>query len=73
MAATLRDVAQRAGVTFKTVSRALNDEPSVRPETRERVRAATHELAYTPHPTARQMRMRRAMAIGFVSGGSRHR
>jgi LacI family transcriptional regulator len=67
VAATIRDVAQRAGVSFKTVSRVLNDEPSVRPETRERVRAAIRELAYTPHHTARQMRTRRSKTIGFVS------
>ena len=67
MAATIRDVAQRAGVSFKTVSRVLNDESSVRPETRERVRAAIRELAYTPHHTARQMRTRRSKTIGFVS------
>lgn len=67
MAATIRDVAQRAGVSFKTVSRVLNDEPSVRPETRELVRAAIRELAYTPHHTARQMRTRRSKTIGFVS------
>lgn len=67
MAATIRDVAQRAGVSFKTVSRVLNDEPSVRPETRERVRAAIRELAYTPHQSARQMRTRRSKTIGFVS------
>jgi LacI family transcriptional regulator len=67
VAATIRDVAQRAGVSFKTVSRVLNDEPSVRPATRERVRAAVRELGYTPHHTARQMRTRRSKTIGFVS------
>jgi LacI family transcriptional regulator len=67
VAATIRDVAHRAGVSFKTVSRVLNDEPSVRPATRERVRAAIRELGYTPHHTARQMRTRRSKTIGFVS------
>jgi LacI family transcriptional regulator len=67
VAATIRDVAERAGVSFKTVSRVMNDEPSVRPATRERVRMAIRELGYTPHHTARQMRTRRSKTIGFVS------
>jgi LacI family transcriptional regulator len=43
---TLRDVADKAGVSFKTVSRVVNDEPGVRAETAERVLAAVAELGY---------------------------
>jgi LacI family transcriptional regulator len=43
---TLRHVADRAGVSFKTVSRVVNDEPGVRAETAERVLAAVAELGY---------------------------
>lgn len=67
MAATIRDVAKHAGVSFKTVSRVLNGEESVRPRTRERVLEAVQALGYTAHHTARQMRTRRSNTIGFVS------
>src|SRR5437588_683104 len=40
---TIHDVAKAAGVAIKTVSRVLNDEPNVRPETRARVLAAAEQ------------------------------
>jgi LacI family transcriptional regulator len=40
----MRDVGERAGVSFKTVSRVVNGEAAVRPEVRERVLAAIEEL-----------------------------
>ena len=67
VAATIRDVAKRAGVSFKTVSRVLNGEDTVRPATRQRVLDAMDTLDYTPHHTARQMRTRRSNTIGFIS------
>src|SRR5205085_2021641 len=51
--ATLREVAQRAGVSVATASRAINASPGVRRETRERVERAMRELLYVP-PTRRQ-------------------
>ncbi|MDR2722916.1 MAG: LacI family DNA-binding transcriptional regulator, partial [Cellulomonadaceae bacterium] len=42
----MTDVAARAGVSHQTVSRVLNDHPSVRPATRDRVLAAIEELGY---------------------------
>ncbi|WP_199043214.1 helix-turn-helix domain-containing protein [Glycomyces salinus] len=41
-----REVTARAGVGIKTVSRVLNDEPNVRPQTREHILAAVDELGY---------------------------
>jgi len=67
VAATIRDVAKRAGVSFKTVSRVLNGEATVRPVTRQRVLDAMDALDYTPHHTARQMRTRRSNTIGLIS------
>jgi len=67
VAATIRDVAKSAGVSFKTVSRVLNDETTVRPATRQRVLDAMEALDYTPHHTARQMRTRQSNTIGFIS------
>ena len=53
---TMRDVGERAGVSFKTVSRVVNGEESVRPELRERVLAAIEELGYRPDPAASTLR-----------------
>src|SRR5699024_5850057 len=52
----LRDVAELAGVSTKTVSNVVNDYPHVRDSTRERVRAAVLEIGYRPQVAARQLR-----------------
>ena len=54
--ATIKDVAKLAGVSFKTVSRVINREPSVGEELQERVWAAIKELDYQPNLSARQLR-----------------
>ena len=53
MKATITDVAKRANVSIKTVSRVLNNEPNVAETTRERVRAACRDLRYSPNLAAR--------------------
>jgi LacI family transcriptional regulator len=52
---TLADVAKRAGVSSKSVSRVVNDEAHVRPELAERIRAAIDELGYRPDRRARDL------------------
>lgn len=53
---TLRDVAALAGVSFKTVSRVVNDEPGVSTTLASRVRAAADELGYRPNAAATALR-----------------
>lgn len=53
---TMRDVAARAGVSFKTVSRVVNDEPGVSASVGRRVRRAVEELNYRPNAGARILR-----------------
>jgi LacI family transcriptional regulator len=65
-AATIKDVALRAQVSLKTVSRVINDEPSVRPNTRARVLKAIDDLNYRPDVSARSLRGAKAYAIGLV-------
>lgn len=65
--ATVFDVAKLAGVSIKTVSRVVNDEPSVRPATRDRVRQAIEKLDYRPHSGARLMRSTKSGIIGLIS------
>jgi LacI family transcriptional regulator len=64
--ATLRDVAREAGVSVSTVSRALNDQPFVRPEVRDRVLSASAALGYRPDVAARSMRTGTTGAVGLV-------
>ena len=66
MAATIRDVAREAGVSIATVSRVMRDSADVRPDTRERVRAAAAELRYVPSQLGRQLAERRHAANGIV-------
>jgi LacI family transcriptional regulator len=66
MAATIKDVAKRAGVSVATVSRALNNATNVTPETRERVQAAATALRFTPSSAARSLITRRTDTIGAL-------
>ncbi|MEU7581414.1 LacI family DNA-binding transcriptional regulator [Streptomyces sp. NPDC041068] len=64
---TLRDVAERAGVSAMTASRVLRDDPQVLPATRERVRAAATALGYRPNEVARSLRLGRGSGlVGLV-------
>jgi len=66
MVVTLRDVAQRAGVSSATVSRVLAGRPHVSDETRRRVLAAVKDLDYRPDRVARSLRVRRSSILGLV-------
>jgi LacI family transcriptional regulator len=63
---TIRDVAKRAKVSLKSVSRVINHETSVREETRNRVLQAIADLNYQPDLSARSLRSARSYAIGLV-------
>lgn len=63
---TIRDVARRARVSIATVSRALNNTGTVRPEIRERVRRVARSLRYTPHGGARSLIFGRTHTVGLL-------
>jgi LacI family transcriptional regulator len=65
---TIRDVAQRAGVSIATVSRALNEKGDIRPETRARVQEAAEALGYAADPAARALVTHRTNVVGVVVG-----
>ena len=65
--ATIKEVAQRAGVSIRTVSRVLNDHPHVANATRERVRRVIEELDFRPNAAARYMRTGQSQLIGFLT------
>ncbi|WP_448565635.1 LacI family DNA-binding transcriptional regulator [Thalassotalea ganghwensis] len=66
MKATINDVAKQAGVSIKTVSRVMNNEPSVRQPTREKVMAVVKELNYQPNLAARNLAGTKAFSIAFI-------
>lgn len=64
--ATIEDVAQLAGVSIKTVSRVINNEPNVRDTTRERVKNAVANLNYRPNQSARNLAGDRSHLVALV-------
>lgn len=64
--ATIRDVAERAGVSVGTVSHVLNGSTLVREETRQRVLQAIQALNYHPKAAARSLSTQRADTIGMI-------
>ena len=62
---TLKSVASQAGVSYQTVSKVLNGQIQVAPETRERILKAADELGYRPNQIARNMRAQRSHMIGY--------
>ena len=62
----MREVALLAGVSHMTVSRVINDHPSIAPATRERVLGAMRQLNYTPNSVARALATRKTNRIGVV-------
>ena len=67
--ATIKDVAERSGVSITTVSHVLNEVPGKRVSsaTRARVLKSAEELLYSPNRLARGLRTQRTQMIGFLS------
>src|SRR5919198_3796567 len=65
---TIRDVAERAGVSIATVSRVLNNRADVSVETRERVREVAREVGYAADPAARGLVTQRSQLVAVVVG-----
>jgi len=63
---TMKDVAARAGVALKTVSRVVNGEPGVTPTTATRVMDAIDDLGFRRNESARLLRTGRTSALGFI-------
>ena len=66
MAATIKSVAEMAGVSIKTVSRVINKEGTVKPDTLQRVEEAIKALKYTPNKAARDLASKGASVLGYV-------
>ena len=68
--ATLKDIAEAAGVSAMTVSRAINNKPGISEETRQRVLKAVQETGYVPNFSAKSLRMRESRTLGVVLSDS---
>jgi LacI family transcriptional regulator len=66
MRVTIHDVARQAGVSVKTVSRAINDHPDVSAATRGTVLEAVRALGFRPNAAARGLRSGRSGMIGLL-------
>lgn len=65
---TIKDVAREAGVSVQTVSRVVNEQTDVAPDTRLRVSAVIERLDYHPNAVARTLSRRRSHLLGVVAG-----
>lgn len=63
---TIKDIARLSGVGKSTVSRVLNNEGSVSPQTRERVEAVIRQQGFTPSKSARAMRGQSDKVVGII-------
>ncbi|MCW6608277.1 trehalose operon repressor TreR [Yersinia ruckeri] len=63
---TIKDIARMSGVGKSTVSRVLNNEGSVSPQTRDRVEAVIRQHGFTPSKSARAMRGHSDKVVGII-------
>ena len=63
---SIQDIAQAAGVSHATVSRALRDSSLISAEVRETIQRLAREMGYTPNAVAQSLKGRRSNTIGLV-------
>lgn len=68
----LKDIADRAGVSVMTVSKALRDEPDVSAETKTRIKLLAQQLGYVPDSSAQGLRTRTSKLFGLAVPSSAH-
>lgn len=66
MAITIYDVAREANVSMATVSRVLNGNPNVKPETRRKVKDVIERLNYKPNAVARGLASKKTKTVGVI-------
>ncbi len=69
---TLKDVAEKAGVTVTTVSRMLNDRGYVSDKTKKKIKQAMKELNYQPNALARALSLKKSDFIGLIVPSASH-
>lgn len=66
MSVTIKDIARASGVSYSTVSKALNDSSLVKPETKRKVLKVAKQLGYQPNFSARNLVSKKSHTIGVV-------
>ncbi len=64
--ATIKDIAKQLGISIATVSRALGNSQSIKPETKAKVLQAAKELNYQPNPIALSLKANKSKTIGVI-------
>lgn len=65
MAVTIKDIAKKAGVSYSTVSRALNDVSAGKSDSKERILKIAQEMGYVPNQAAINLKLSRSYTIGL--------
>ena len=63
---SMKDIARRCGVSVATVSKALNGQPDIGEETRQRIAAVAKEMGYMTNATARALKTNRTYNLGVL-------
>jgi LacI family transcriptional regulator len=66
MSVTIRDIAKKLDLSIAAVSRALGGYPDISEETRQKVVQTAQEMGYVPNQAARQLRRKKADAVGYI-------
>lgn len=66
MTVTIKDIAQKAGVSYSTVSKALNDSPLVKGTTKQKIIEIAKEMGYEPNFAAQQLVSKQSKVIGLI-------
>lgn len=64
--ATIKDIADRTGVSYATVSRTLNNRSGVNPHTRDKILTAARELGYQPNLHARSLKTNQTFTLALI-------
>lgn len=70
---SLKDIAERCGVSIATVSKSLNDQKDIGEETRKRVKKIAAEMGYSPNSAARALKTKRSYNLGILFQDDAHR
>lgn len=68
-ALTIKDIARICNVSISTVSRAINNDPSINEKTRERVMSVVRKFNYIPNNSARNLKMTESNTVALIVKG----